>query len=118
LTIALCDPSVPCGAASELLMQRAGYRPAADTLEEDVRAVLTKVVLGEADAGLVYVTDVIAAGDSVMGIAVPQAADVVNRYPIAVITGTPNPAAAQAWVDFVLSPDGQAVLSAAGFVAP
>lgn len=118
LTIALCDPSVPCGAAAETLMQSAGHQPAADTLEEDVRAVLTKVVLGEADAGLVYATDIIAAGDSVEGITVPQAADVVNRYPIAVVSGSPNPAAARAWVDFVLSADGQAVLAAAGFVAP
>ncbi len=80
--------------------------------------MLTKVELGEADAGLVYVTDVVAAGDRVEGIVVPEAADVINRYPIAVVTGAPNPEGAQAWVDFVLSDDGQAALADAGFVAP
>ncbi len=118
LTIALCDPSVPCGAAAETLMHLAGYQPAPDTLEEDVKAVLTKIELGEADAGLVYVTDVVAAGDRVEGIEVPEAADVISTYPIAVITAAPNREAAQAWVDFVLSEEGQAALAAAGFVAP
>jgi len=99
-------------------MHQAGYQPAPDSLEEDVKAVLTKIELGEADAGLVYVTDVVAAGDRVDGIVVPEAADVVNRYPIAVITGAPNPEGARAWVDFVLSAEGQAALAAAGFVAP
>jgi molybdate transport system substrate-binding protein len=118
LAIALCDPSVPCGAAAETLMHLAGLQPAPDTLEEDVKAVLTKIELGEADAGLVYVTDVVAAGDRVEGIEVPEAAEVVNAYPIAVVTGSSNPVGAQAWVDFVLSEKGQAALAAAGFVAP
>lgn len=118
LTIVLCDPSVPCGAAAETLLQAAGLTGAPDSLEEDVKAVLTKIELGEADAGLVYVTDVVAAGDRVEGIEVPEAADVINKYPIAVITGAPNPEGAQAWVDFVLSEEGQAALAAAGFVAP
>ncbi len=118
LTIVLCDPSVPCGAAAETLMHQAGYQPAPDSLEEDVKAVLTKIELGEADAGLVYVTDVVAAGDKVEGIEVPEAADVINTYPIAVIAAAPNPVGAQAWVDFVLSEQGQALLAAAGFVAP
>jgi molybdate transport system substrate-binding protein len=115
LTIALCDPSVPCGAAAETLIRLAGYQPAPDTLEEDVKAVLTKVVLGEADAGLVYLTDVVAAGDTVEGLEVPEAADVINSYPIAVITGAANPEGARAWVDFVLSADGRAALADAGF---
>ncbi|MEO5920984.1 MAG: molybdate ABC transporter substrate-binding protein [Pseudolysinimonas sp.] len=118
LAIALCDPSVPCGAATETLMHLAGLLPSPDTLEQDVKAVLTKVELGEADAGLVYVTDVISAGPKVEGIPVPEAAAVISRYPIAVLTGAPNPAAARAWLDFVLSDDGQAALTAAGFVAP
>jgi molybdate transport system substrate-binding protein len=118
LTIVLCDPSVPCGAAAVTLMEVAGLEPAPDSLEQDVKAVLTKIELGEADAGLVYVTDVVSAGDKVEGIEVPEAADVVNSYPIAVITGAPNPEGAQAWMDFVLSDEGQAVLATAGFVAP
>ncbi len=117
-TIAICDPSVPCGAAAQTLMESAGLVAAPDTLEEDVKAVLTKIELGEADAGLVYVTDVVAAGDRVEGIVVPGAADIVSRYPIAVITGAPNPGGGQAWLDFVLSEAGQEALAAAGFVAP
>jgi molybdate transport system substrate-binding protein len=107
LAIALCDPVVPCGITA-----------APDTLEEDVKGVLTKVELGEADAGVVYVTDVHAAGDKVDGIEVPEAKDVINRYPIAVLSGAPNPDAARAWVDFVLSDEGRQALSDAGFVAP
>jgi molybdate transport system substrate-binding protein len=118
LAIALCDPAVPCGSAAQTLFESAGITPAPDTLEEDVKAVLTKIELGEADAGLVYRTDVAAAGDTVEGIEVPEAADVINRYPIAVLSGAPNPVAAQAWVDFVLSDAGQDALAAAGFVAP
>lgn len=118
LAVALCDPAVPCGSAAQALFEAAGITPAPDTLEEDVKAVLTKVELGEADAGLVYVTDVVAAGGAVDGIAVPEAAEVINRYPIAVLTGAPNPDAALAWVSFVLSDKGQAVLFGAGFLAP
>lgn len=115
LAIALCDVAVPCGAASQKLFDSAGIVAAPDTLEQDVKAVLTKVELGEADAGLVYVTDVQAAGDGVEGIVVPQAADVVNRYPIVALSAAPNPDAAAAWVDFILSDVGQQSLTDAGF---
>jgi molybdate transport system substrate-binding protein len=118
LTIALCDPSVPCGAAAETLMHLAGYQPSPDTLEQDVKAVLTRIELGEADAGLVYLTDVVAAGDKVEGIEVRGAGDVISKYPIAALTGAPNPEGARAFVDFVLSAEGQAALADAGFVAP
>jgi molybdate transport system substrate-binding protein len=118
LAIALCDPAVPCGSAAQQLLDSAGVTASPDTLEEDVKAVLTKVELGEADAGLVYVTDVQSAGDKVEGIEVPEAQDVINRYPIAVLADAPNPDAAQAWVDFILSDDGQSALADAGFVAP
>ena len=85
------------------------------TFEQDVTAVLTKVELGEADAGLVYRTDVKAAGAKVDGVDFPEAAKAVNSYPIAqVITGK-NPNAGKEFVGFVLSPSGQAVLTAAGF---
>lgn len=118
LAIALCDPAVPCGSAAQALFESAGITPAPDTLEEDVKAVLTKIELGEADAGLVYITDVASAGDAVEGIEVPEAAAVVNRYPIAVLGEAPNPDAARAWVEYVLSGAGQAALADAGFVAP
>ncbi|MEO8261312.1 MAG: molybdate ABC transporter substrate-binding protein [Pseudolysinimonas sp.] len=116
--IALCDPAVPCGSAAQALLDTAGVTAAPDTLEEDVKAVLTKVQLGEADAGLVYVTDAHAPGVIVDIVYVPEAQEVVNRYPIAVLTGAPNPDAAQAWVDFVLSDAGQQALADAGFLAP
>lgn len=118
LAIALCDPVVPCGSAAQTLLTNAGVTAVPDTLEEDVKAVLTKVELGEADAGLVYVTDAHAAGSTVEIVDVPEAQQVINRYPIAVLTGAPNPDAARAWVEFVLSDEGQTVLSDAGFLAP
>jgi molybdate transport system substrate-binding protein len=118
LAIALCDPAVPCGSAAQTLLDSAGIAAKPDTLEQDVKAVLTKIELGEADAGLVYITDVVAAGDAVEGIDVPEAADVINRYPIVVLNDAPNAAAAHAWVAYVLSPEGQRALAAAGFVAP
>ena len=116
--MALCDPAVPCGSAALQLLDSAGVIAAADTLEQDVRAVLTRVELGEADAGLVYATDADAAGSAVEVIAVPEAREVVNSYPIAVLTAAPNPDAARAFVGFVLSGAGQRLLADAGFMAP
>jgi len=86
--------------------------------EQNVTAVLTKVKAGEADAGLVYTTDVRAAGDAVDGVAIPDASKAVNRYPIAVMKHAANGAAARAFVDYVLSARGQAVLASYGFGAP
>jgi molybdate transport system substrate-binding protein len=116
--VALCAPEVPCGAAAERLFDAAGLTAAPDTLEEDVKAALTKVQLGEVDAALVYATDVRAAGDDVEGIEVPEAGDVVNEYPVAALAAAPNPAGAQAFVDLVLSDEGQQAVADAGFRAP
>jgi molybdate transport system substrate-binding protein len=118
LALALCSPDVPCGSAAEQLFAAAGVQPRPDTLEEDVRAALTKVELGEVDAALVYASDVVSAGGAVEGIEVPEAADAVNRYPIAVLDDAPNPAAAEAFVALVRSGDGQRALADAGFRAP
>jgi molybdate transport system substrate-binding protein len=112
LAIALCAVEVPCGAASAALFADASIVPSVDTYEQDVKAVLTKITLGEVDAGLVYVTDVRAAGAAVEGIAVNS--EPVD-YPIASLT---DGAAARAFVDYVLGAKGQAVLAAAGFVTP
>ncbi|WP_380165579.1 molybdate ABC transporter substrate-binding protein [Jannaschia sp. R86511] len=117
-TIALCAVEVPCGAAAQTVFEAAGLTPAPDTLEQDVRAALSKVELGEVDAALVYRTDVIAAGDAVTGIDVPEADGAVNDYPIAVLSEAPNPGAAQAFVAYVLSEDGLEVLTDAGFGTP
>lgn len=116
--IALCAVEVPCGAAAETVFAAAGLTPAPDTLEQDVRAALSKVELGEVDAALVYRTDVVAAGDAVTGIDFPESAEAVNDYPIAVLTEAPTPDAAQAFVDYVVSEEGQQVLTDAGFGTP
>lgn len=116
--IALCAPQVPCGAAAEKVFAAARLTARPDTLEQDVKAVLNKVALDEVDAGLVYATDVRAAGDRVRGIAFPQADQAVTVYPIANLTQSSHPAAAQAFVDYVTSPPGQAVLIRAGFGQP
>ncbi|MGW4116026.1 molybdate ABC transporter substrate-binding protein [Actinosynnema sp. NPDC004786] len=116
--IALCAEQVPCGAAAKKAFEAAGVTPRPDTLEQDVKAVLTKVRLGEVDAALVYATDVEAAGDEVEGIGFPEADKAVNDYPIAPLAKAPNAAGARAFVDHVLSDRGRAVLTEAGFLAP
>ena len=88
------------------------------TLEQDVKAVLTKVRLGEVDAGLVYRTDVISAGSEVLGIDFLEARQAINDYPIVVLSDAPNPEAAATFVELVRSPEGLAVLTKAGFAAP
>jgi molybdate transport system substrate-binding protein len=116
--IALCAVQVPCGAAADKVFKATGITAEPDSLEQDVKAALTKVGLGEVDAALVYKTDVLSAQDKVEGIEFPEASKAVNEYPIATLTKAPNPDGAKAFVDYVLSDKGKAVLSAAGFSAP
>lgn len=118
LLLGLCAAEVPCGELARRALDAAGVTPAHDTDEPDVRALLAKVVHGELDAALVYRTDVLAEGDAVEGIALPTGVEVTARYPIAVLTGAPAPDAAAAFVGFVLSDEGQAILSAHGFGRP
>jgi molybdate transport system substrate-binding protein len=118
LTIALCAPEVPCGAAAATVFKLAGITPHPDTLESDVKATLAKVTLGEVDAALVYRTDVKAAGGKVQGLDFPEAAKAINDYPIVVLKDAPNPNAAAAFVALVQSPEGKKVLSDAGFQLP
>jgi len=118
LAIALCAVEVPCGAAAAKALDAAGIVASVDTYEQDVKAVLTKIEVGEVDAGLVYRTDVLAAGTKVKGIEFPEASGAVARYPIAALTGSVNPDAAAAFVAFVLSDAGQTILREAGFGAP
>lgn len=118
LIVALCAPEVPCGMAAVELLALAGVTVEPDTLEPDVRSALTKVELGEVDAALVYRTDVQAAGDSVEGIDLSTADEIVNEYPIAALADAPNAAAAAAFVELVLSPAGVAMLAEAGFRGP
>ena len=118
VTLAVCAPEVPCGAAAAEVLDRTGLADAPDTYEDDVRAVLTKVVLGEVDAGLVYRTDVLTARDQVGARAFREAEAARNRYPVAVLDDAPNPDAARAFVDLLLSDEGWRVLSEAGFFEP
>ncbi|TCC11169.1 molybdate ABC transporter substrate-binding protein [Kribbella soli] len=116
--IAICAAQVPCGAAAAKVFTAVGITAQPDSLEQDVKAALTKVSLGEVDAALVYKTDVLSAKDKVEGIEFPESSKAVNEYPIATLSKAPNPDGAKAFVDYVLSDKGKAVLTAAGFDAP
>jgi molybdate transport system substrate-binding protein len=116
--IAICAAEVPCGAAATTVFAAAKITPRPDTLEQDVKATLQKVSSDEVDAALVYRTDVIAAGDKVEGITFPEARQAVNEYPIAALKDSKNAGTAEAFVAYVQSPEGQAVLTKAGFGKP
>jgi molybdate transport system substrate-binding protein len=116
--IGLCAAEIPCGRYAREALASAGVTPEPDSLEPDVRALLTKVAAGELDAGIVYATDIAAAGGAVEAIAIPAAHAVAALYPIAVLEASPRKGLAIAFVDFVLSPQGQAILAAHGFEAP
>lgn len=116
--VALCEPTVPCGAVAAQVFKNAGVTVHAVSLEQDVKATLAKVELGEVDAGVVYVTDVRAAGNKVVGVPIPDALNASTEYPIAALTHSAHAALAQGFVAFVTSAAGQAVLQAAGFQKP
>jgi molybdate transport system substrate-binding protein len=118
LLVISCAPEVPCGRYAQQILDNAGVTVEFRSFEENVRAVVSKVTLGEADAGIVYVTDVINAGDAAEGVEVPAEVNVVAEYPAAVTAEAPNPAAAQAFVDFLLSDEGRSILESYGFVSP
>ena len=118
LLIGVCAAQVPCGELAHEALSRAGVTPAIDTNEPDVRALLTKVELGELDAALTYATDVMSAGERVEGIDVPDAFNVEATYPIAVLADAPHPRAAAAFVSFVTSEAGRAILTRHGFAEP
>ena len=116
--VVVCAPQVPCGAALPALEAAAGVTLAPVSEENAVTDVLGKVTSGQADAGLVYVTDVASAGDSVLGIPVPEADQAVNEYPIAVVAGSEQARLGASFARFVTGATGQNVLGAAGFGAP
>jgi molybdate transport system substrate-binding protein len=118
LKIAVCAAQVPCGAAAQKVFAATGTEAKPDTEEQDVKAALTKVQLGEVDAAMVYATDVKAAGHAVEGISFPEAEDAINAYPICVLKSAPDAAAAQAFVALVRSKEGQQALKDAGFRSP
>ena len=116
--IALCEAQVPCGATAEKVFANAKLTVKPVTLEADVKSTLAKVESNEVDAGVVYVTDVRAAGAKVRGIVIPSDVNASSEYPIAALTKAPNAAAAKAFVAYVLSAAGQSVLTGDGFEQP
>ena len=118
LSLVLCAPEVPCGAAAAAVAEEGGITLSPVSEEQSVTDVLGKVTSGEADAGLVYVTDVLAAGEDVEGVEFPEARSVTNTYPVAVVTETDAAALAADFVALVTGDRGRAVLSDAGFGRP
>ena len=116
--VALCQPQVPCGVVAAEVFKNAGIKVKPVTLQPDVKSVLTQVELGNVDAGVVYVTDVMAAGSKVKGVMIPASLNASTLYPIAAISSSKELSIAQAFVAYVLSPAGQQVLAAAGFQKP
>lgn len=113
-----CADDVPCGRVAQSVLDAHGITAEPASLEEDVRATLDKVVSGEADAGLVYATDAVAAGDSVATISIPGAEEQLTSYFTTTLEQADDADLAQAWVDYVTSEEGQAALSKAGFTLP
>ncbi|NEC89417.1 molybdate ABC transporter substrate-binding protein [Streptomyces sp. SID12501] len=118
LKVVLCDKTVPCGAAAQKALDAAKLKLTPVSYEQDVKAALTKVELKEADAAVVYKTDVHAAGDKVEGVEFPESAGAINEYPIVQLKDTENAEAAKAFIALVQSAEGQQILTEAGFLKP
>jgi molybdate transport system substrate-binding protein len=118
LIVVTCAPEVPCGAYATQIFDNAGVTVIPDSYEDNVKAVVTKVTLGEADAGIAYATDVTAAGDDADGVEIPAELNVLARYPIVGTADAPNPDGAQAFIEFALSDPGQTILADFGFGSP
>ncbi|MET4048907.1 molybdate transport system substrate-binding protein [Rhodococcus sp. UYP5] len=116
--VVVCAPQVPCGAATTKVEKATGVDIAPVSEESSVTDVLGKVTSGQADAGLVYVTDASGAGEKVTSVAFEESSGAVNTYPIAVLSDSQNSAAAKAFEALVMSAEGQEVLADAGFAAP
>lgn len=116
LTVVLADPSVPVGSYAQQVLAKAGVTVKPRSLELDVKSALLRVTTGEADAAIVYASDVDAAGTKVAGVEIPAAQNVIATYPIAVLRSAPHRAAARAFVEGVLSKRGQAALADHGFL--
>jgi molybdate transport system substrate-binding protein len=118
LVVVLCAPEVPCGSLAAEALQRSGVAVLPSSVEENVKGVVSRVTLGEADAGIVYATDVRAAGSAADGVAIGDEGDVVADYPVARTARPENPAAARAWIDLLLAAEGRRTLTDFGFLAP
>jgi molybdate transport system substrate-binding protein len=118
LDVVVCAPQVPCGAATQAVETKTAVTLSPVSEESAVTDVLNKVTSGQADAGLVYVTDTAAAGGKVLAVPFPEAAGAVNTYPIATLKESGNPALASRFVGLVTGSAGQALLTRAGFGKP
>ncbi|MFJ2958306.1 molybdate ABC transporter substrate-binding protein [Streptomyces sp. NPDC087270] len=118
LSVVLCAKTVPCGAAAQKALSASGLKLTPKSYEQDVKSALTKVELKEADAAVVYQTDVNSAGSKVQGVNFPESAKAINEYPIAPLKDAPNPDGAAAFIALVKSAEGQKVLTQAGFLNP
>jgi molybdate transport system substrate-binding protein len=118
LKVVLAAPDVPAGRYAAEILGKAGVTVKPVSEEDNVKAVVTKVSLGEADAGIVYVTDVSAGGDKVEGVDIPEDQNVLATYPIATVRASKAQDQAQAFLDLVLSAEGQQVLKQHGFLPP
>jgi molybdate transport system substrate-binding protein len=116
--LVMCAAEVPCGAAAHKAESAAGVHLKPVSEEQSVTDVLSKVTSGEADAGLVYVTDVEGAGSKVKGVTFPEASSAVNTYPIATVAKSKHATLAAQFVSMVTGAKGQAVLRHAGFAKP
>jgi molybdate transport system substrate-binding protein len=113
-----CTDEAPCGRVAAAVLADNGITAEPSSLEEDVRATLDKVISAEADAGLVYATDAVAAGDQVRALPIPGAEAELTSYFMTVLEQSPHRDLAQEWVDHVTSEEGLAILEQAGFGAP
>jgi molybdate transport system substrate-binding protein len=118
LKVVVCREPVPCAALTQRIEDKTGVQLNPTSEEPAVADVLTKVTSGDADAGLVYVTDARKAGDKVSTVRFAESADATNVYPIVVLKHAPQPALAQRFIDLVTGPTGQQVLNQAGFAGP
>ena len=118
LKVVTCAPAVPCGQIATTIFKNAKVTVKPVSQEQNVGGVVTKVSLGEADAGIVYVTDVKANGSKTVGVPIPANENAITDYPIAEIKGAPNATGSVAFINYVLGPDGQAVLKSFGFMPP
>ena len=116
--VVVCAPEVPCGAVATAIFKNADVTVKPVSEETNVGGVVTKVTLGEADAGIVYVTDVKANEGKATGVPIPAAENDTTEYPIAEVKGAPNASASVAFINYVLGPDGQKVLASFGFMPP
>jgi molybdate transport system substrate-binding protein len=114
----ICAPEVPCGNYANQILTAAGVAVTPASLEQNVRGVVTKVTAGEADAGIVYVTDVIAAGDAADMVEIPEDINVLAEYPIATVAASQNQEVGEAFIDLLTGEEGQAILATYGFGAP